>query len=144
MKGSLIAISLMLIIFALTFAMPVMGADTLYGSWVSSTIEGDNSTTVWTDNTTTEVIDLGRNYRYVSIVLPTINSCNITVKATRTYNGTTDNGTFVNIGVATTLIANSTGGAWETVTLNGVRWLQLTCSENQTAARTFYLRGFDY
>ena len=109
----------------------------IFGDWKSCVIAKDG--------TLSAEVDLGRDYEYLSIFFPTIDSAAISIKGSRTTGGTfqpvyiTDPATGANVLPISTA---GTGGINWIVPIGGFRYIKLLAGAGQTtAAVTFYVRG---
>ena len=85
-----------------------------------------------TDSTS---IDLGRVYDLIQVDFPAMNSCSISLKASRTSGGTYN-------ALGSSVTANiGTGSIQDVYKLGGHQFIQLTSSVVQNSARTIYWRA---
>lgn len=101
----------------------------IYGSWTSTTIASAG--------TTSAEVDLGREYEYLDIIIPTITSANISLQVSDKTGGT-----FQQLGDSNNYFAAGTGAISTTFNLYGWRYIKLVSSATQGATRTFYVRGY--
>ena len=86
-----------------------------------------------TDST---AIDLGRVFDVIQVDFPAMNSCSISLKASRASGGT-----YNALGASTPSVSIGTGSVQEILKLGGHQFIKLTSSVTQNAARTIYWRG---
>jgi hypothetical protein len=103
----------------------------LYGSWVTGTIA--------INGTSTGEIDLGRDYDFIEIVIPTLVSGTLKIQTSPTTGGT-----FQDLGSSVTTVA--TTGAYNDVwKVGGYRFIKIVSSATQTVtARVFSVRGMRF
>ncbi len=103
----------------------------LYGSWVSGTIA--------INGTSTDEINLGRDYDFIEVRIPTLVSGTLKVQTSNTTGGT-----FQDLGASITTAA--TTGAYNDVwKLGGYQFIKIVSSATQTTtARVFYVRGMRF
>jgi hypothetical protein len=83
-------------------------------------------------------VNLGKDYEYVQIIIPTLDSSNVSLYVCETVDGT-----YVPLGLSTNVFAAATGGLAETFKLGGYQFIKILCSAVQTTAtRTFRVRGY--
>ena len=99
------------------------------GSWKDATI------TYLTDADLTAAVDLGRDYETLLIQIPTIDSSTLILHACETLGGT-----YYPVGNSVS-IAASTGGFTDVWDIGGVRYIKIETGTDQTANRTFRVRG---
>jgi hypothetical protein len=101
----------------------------IYGEWKDALID------VLVDNDLTAEVDLGRDYDYMQIVIPTIDSAQVSVQVAEKSGGT-----YQDLGDSVT--TDTTTGGYSTVfKIGGWRWIKIKTSAAQTADRTFRVRG---
>lgn len=89
--------------------------------------------------TTSEVVDLGNNYAYLQVVIPTIDSAQLELQVSDS-----ETGTFQDLGQDATTTAG-TGAFNDTWVLGGWRYIKIKASAAQsTTARYFKVRGVTY
>jgi hypothetical protein len=82
--------------------------------------------------------DLGNDYEHMCIIIPTIDSANVSL-----YVSENSGGTFAPLGLSTNVFAAGTGGVNTTFVLGGYRYIKILCSATQvTATRNFRVRGY--
>ena len=105
---------------------------TLYTGWYSAII------TIATDAAKTPELDLGRDYEFLDILIPTIDSANVSFQVAETSGGT-----FYALGSGSKVIAAGTGVFATTIRLGGYRYIKVVTSANQTTGNvTFKVRGW--
>ena len=102
----------------------------VYGQWKNATI------TIATNNTTSAAVDLGRDYDYLQVYIPTIDSANISFTVAELTGGT-----YYTLGSGNAVVTAGTGGFITTVNLGGYQFIKVVTSAVQTANRTFRVRG---
>jgi len=102
----------------------------IYSNWKTGTIA--------TGGTSTGVIDLGKDYEYVQIILPTLTSCTLKVQVSDTVGGT-----YQDLGVSN-ITNTTTGGYGDVWKIGGYQFLKVVSSVAQAAARTIKVRGMRY
>ena len=112
----------------------------LTSEWKSAVI------TYATDDDLTAEVDLGDNYEFLTVLIPTINSATVSIHVSDTTGGTfypvhdwLDNDADNTVLVATT---DGTGGISATFRIGGVQYIKVATSAAQSANRTFKVRGF--
>jgi hypothetical protein len=103
----------------------------VYGEWKSAVI------TIATDDDLSAEVDLGRDYEYLDIIIPTIDSSNISLYVSRNTGGT-----FYQLGDSTSYFEAATGGRADTLNLGGWQYVKIKTSAAQSANRTFTVRGW--
>jgi hypothetical protein len=102
----------------------------LYGQWKDVTIADEG--------TLSAECDLGDNYEFLNIYIPTIDSANISL-----YVSDKLGGTYYPLGLSTNVFAAGTGGLMTTFELGGYQFIKILSSATQsTAAVTFSVRGY--
>lgn len=101
----------------------------LYGEWKNAVI------TIATDDDLSAEVDLGNNYEFMQIILPTLTSCQVSVQVSDTTGGT-----FVDLGNSQTT-DTTTGGYATTFKLGGYQFIKVKTSAAQGANRTIKVRG---
>ena len=110
----------------------------IIGSWKNATI------TISSDNDLTPEVDLGRPYETMLIVVPTIDSAQITIMVAEKSGGTfqelyvTDP---ADGGDNKVISALGTGGFTWVVPIGGFQYIKIKTSAAQTADRTFRVCG---
>jgi len=101
----------------------------VYGEWQDATIAKDG--------TKSSAVDLGRSYEWLQIVIPTIDSANVSFEVSETLAGT-----YQNLGSGSQVITAGTGAFTTVATIGGFQYIKVEVSAAQTtAARTFRVRG---
>ncbi len=96
------------------------------------------TTTIALNGQTSTEINLGRDYEYMNIYVPTIDSANLTFTVSMTAGGT-----FAQLGASAVTVVAGTGGFFTTIELGGYQFVKIVASAAQTTlARTFYVRGY--
>ena len=103
----------------------------LYGEWENATI------TIATDDDLTPEVDLGRDYEFLDIVIPTITSSDLSV-----YVAEKTAGTYQHLGLASNVFAAGTGAISTIFNLGGWQFIKIGTSAAQGANRTFRVRGW--
>jgi hypothetical protein len=119
--------------------------------WITATIDIDRSREFTGDDMDrySDVIDLEDNYQFVTVFIPTIDSAQITPYLQREADTDTVpvvSHFFHDISADTDVVQSTVAGTGDiviTFNIGGCRYLRLYSSENQTADRVFYCRGFD-
>lgn len=103
----------------------------VYGEFLTGTIA--------IDGTSTGAIDLGRDYDFIEVVIPTLVSGTLKVQTSSTLGGTyTDLGNGV-------VIPATTGAFNDVWQIGGWRYIKIVSSATQTVtARNFVIRGMRY
>jgi len=104
-----------------------VGTSFSYGNWETGTIASSG--------TSTGVIDLGREFQYLCIILPSLTSGTIKVQVSDAVGGT-----YQDLGKSV-LTATSTGGYSTTFKIGGYQFIKVVSSASQGAARTVTVRG---
>jgi hypothetical protein len=125
----------------------------LHGSWVTVTMDIDATATGefsgYDADKDTGVIDLGRAYDLVQVIIPTITSATISVS------GIPEDGTAIKTNIPIPIYsmdANATGSFLQATTAGtatcivtfkifGFRYIRLASGANQAADRVFYCKG---
>lgn len=103
----------------------------LYGSWLPATI------TVALGTTSAEV-DLGRDFDFLEVQIPTVESCTLKLQVAEKTGGT-----FQDLGPSVT--TDTTTGAYNDVwKLGGYQFIKVVSSATQTAERLIRVRGMRY
>jgi len=102
----------------------------VYGAWKNAVI------TFATNATTSAAVDLGRDYDYVQIYIPTIDSANVSFTVSEIAGGT-----YYTLGSGNAIVTAGTGGFVTTVNLGGYQFIKVITSADQTENRTFRVRG---
>jgi hypothetical protein len=104
----------------------------IWGQWLPVTVTKDD------DPALSGEVDLGQEYEYLNILIPTIDSANVSLYVARELGGT-----YYQLGLATNVFAAGTGGLMTTFELGGYRFIKVLCSAVQTtSSETFYVRGY--
>jgi hypothetical protein len=101
----------------------------IFGEWKTATIA--------LNGTVSAAVDLGRDWEYLNINIPTQDSANISLQVSDLLGGT-----YKALGLSTNVFAAATGNLTTTLVLGGYRYIKVVSSETQTAARTYYVRGY--
>jgi hypothetical protein len=92
--------------------------------------------TIAQDGTVSGAVDLGDHYDSMKIIIPTIDSANISLQVSR------DNSTFQQLGDSNNYFAAGTGAISTVFNLYGWRYVKVVASAAQTTgAVTFYVQG---
>lgn len=103
------------------------------------------SAVVAKNGTLSTEVDLGANYKYVTVLIPTIDSATVSVQGLKTSGGTAYPIHDWKDADGTVLQATTAGTGGIAVTFKcGFQFIKLLCGAAQTtAAVTFYARGFN-
>ena len=103
----------------------------LYGDWKAATIE--------TDGTSSAEVDLGRDYDFLEIQIPTLVSGTVKIQVAEKTSGT-----FYDLGDGI-VTAASTGGYADVFKLGGYQFIKVVSSSTQTTSdRLIRVRGMRY
>jgi len=102
----------------------------IYGTWKTATI------TVATNATHSAEVDLGNDWDFLDIIIPSLTSCTLKLQAAQTTGGTFQD---LGSGVTTPTTIGSYSDVW---TLGGYRYVKVVSSASQGANETFQLRGW--
>jgi len=102
----------------------------VYGEWKDAVI------TIATSTTVSAAVNLGRDYDYMQIYIPTIDSANISLQV-----GELTGSTYYALGSGNALVTAGTGAFTTTVYLGGYQFIKVVTSAAQSANRTFRVRG---
>lgn len=108
-------------------------------NWVVKVISGtwkDAIITIASNTTTSAAVDLGRDYAYLEIYIPTIDSGTVGFTVSETLAGT-----YYTLGSGNAIITAGAGGFITTVNLGGFQFIKVVTGVVQTANRTFRVRG---
>jgi len=95
--------------------------------------------TVAQNGTTSAEVNLGGDCDFVQIIIPTLNSCTVSLQVARDSGGT-----FYTLGSSQTT-GSGTHNYATVFNLGGYQFIKIVCSATQTTAiRTFYVRGRKY
>jgi len=119
--------------------------------WITVTLDYDRSATEFVGDDVdrfTDLVDLGAEYENILVFIPTIDSSVVTPYIQRDSSEATvpvamhilDDDATGSFAHATTA---STGGIVVIFRIGAARYLRLYTGSNQTADRTFYVRGFN-
>ena len=97
----------------------------VYGEWQSALMATTESVAV----------DLGRDYEWVQIYIPTISSANISFKVAEKLADT-----YYALGSGSQVITAGLGGFTTVATIGGFRYIKIVSSQTQSAV-TFRIRG---
>lgn len=100
----------------------------MYGEWRAATIAASG--------TSSAEVDLGRDYEWVQIIIPTIDSANISFTVAEKTGGT-----FQALGSGSQVITAGTGGFTTVATIGGFQFIKVVSSATQTAERLIRVRG---
>lgn len=98
----------------------------LYGEWQDAVI---------TSGTTSAAVNLGRDFEWVQIYIPTITSANISFTVAEKIADT-----YYTLGSGSQVITAGTGGFTTVATIGGFQFIKVISSVSQTA-KTFRVRG---
>ena len=103
----------------------------LPGAWVTGTIA--------INGTSTDEIDLGRDYDLIEVRIPTLVSGTLKVQTSNVTGGTFQD---LGLGVTTPATTGAYNDVWK---LGGYQFIMIVSSATQTTtARVFYVRGMRY
>ncbi len=102
----------------------------IYGAWKAATIANNG--------TSSAEVDLGRDYDYMEIQIPTVTSCTLKVQVAETTGGT-----FRDLGNGVTT-ATTTGGFNDVWKLGGYQFIKIVSSATQGAERLIRVRGMRF
>lgn len=102
-----------------------------HGDWINAVI------TIATDDDLTPEVNLGKEYYGMQVIIPTIDSANVSVQVAKATGGT-----FYDLGVSEVIPAG-TGNLMDVISLGGFQYIKVKTSAAQTSNRTFEVRGFD-
>ena len=103
----------------------------LYGSWADAVIDKDDATK------TSDEVDLGKDYEWVQIVIPAIDSANVSFAVAEKTGGT-----FQTLGSGSAVITAGLGSFTTVANIGGFQFIKVVVSATQTtAAVTFRVRG---
>ena len=100
----------------------------VYGAWKAATIADTD--------TSSDEVDLGRDYKWVQIIIPTIKSANISFTVAEKTGGT-----FQALGSGSQVITASTGAFTTVATIGGFQFIKVVSSVAQDAERLIRVRG---
>ena len=100
----------------------------IYGGWKDAVIALDEMLSA--------EVDLGASFHQMQIRIPTIDAADVGVEVAEESGGT-----FYTLGDGTAVIKCGTGSMMTAVCLGGFRYVKISTSGPQTAARTFRVRG---
>ncbi len=99
----------------------------VYGEWIAATIANGQ--------TSSAAIDLGRDYDYVEVQIPTLTSCTLKMTVAEMTGGT-----YRDLGEGVTT-ATTTGAYSDVWNLGGYRFIKVVSSGAQGAERLIRVRG---
>jgi len=104
----------------------------IWGEWKTATVAKNG--------TVSDAVNLGRNWEYLNIYIPAIDSSTIALQVKGDHTG----GDYAALGVGSSAVtAATTGALYTTLTLGGYQFIKIVCGSTQsTAAVTFYVRGY--
>jgi len=100
----------------------------VYGEWKAATIASSG--------TSSAEVDLGRDYEWVQIIIPTIDSGNLSFTVAEKTGGT-----FQALGSGSQVITAGTGAFTTVATIGGFQFIKVVSSVTQTAERLIRVRG---
>ncbi len=101
-----------------------------YGGW--------QTVTVAKDGTVSTPADLGRDYEFLNIILPALDSTTIGLQVSQSIEGT-----YQTLGIGSNVTAATTGQVTTTLELGGFQFVKVVCGSAQTTAlRTILVRGY--
>lgn len=101
----------------------------LYGEWKAATI---------TDGTDSSEVDLGRDYDFLEIQIPTLDSCTIKIQVAEKTGGD-----FYDLGDGVTT-ALGTHNYADVFKLGGYQFIEVIASQAQTGSKLIRVRGMRY
>ena len=102
----------------------------VYGEWKTVTVEQDTAKSA--------EVNLGRDYDYLQVQIPTLDTCNVGIQTSMTAGGTYQD-------LSSVVEAVGTGAYNDVWYLGGWQFIKLESSETQSSsAVTFYVRGMRY
>jgi len=107
-----------------------MGIDN--GEWLNAKI------TIASDDDLTPGINLGKPFKHMDLVIPTIDSASIAI-----YVSESSGGTYQQLGNSNNILAAGTGATTHVVILMGWQFIKIGTSAAQTSNRTFRVRGLN-
>ena len=99
----------------------------LYGEWKAATISSGVATS--------SEVDLGRDFVFLEIIIPTVTSCTLKIQVAEKTGGT-----FQDLGSGVTT-STTTGQYSSTFRLGGYQFIKVVSSVNQGADRLIRVRG---
>lgn len=90
------------------------------------------------NTTTSSAVDLGNNYEYLNVHVPTIDAGEVKI-----YVSDTLAGTYAADNLTTASHSTSTGGFFTTLGLGGYRYIKIVTENQTTATVTFNIRGWN-
>ena len=118
--------------------------------WITTLFDYDRDTEFSGDDADqySSLIDLGENYEFVTIIIPTITSSTTGVAVQmNNHIASVPSIVYALDDDATGSFLHATGAATTAMTvifrLGGVRWFRIKMGSNQSADSTFYCRGFN-
>jgi hypothetical protein len=130
-------ILLIISVLVLTACQPLppqmIRASAPQGQWFPATITLAGAA----DNTTTGAVDLGADYQYLNIYVPTITSSAISIKVSDSIGGT-----YATCNLTASAISLGTGSQYSSLTIGGYRYVKVVTSAAQEANRTFLVKGY--
>jgi hypothetical protein len=104
----------------------------IWGQWLPATVAKDDNPALSGE------VDLGQEFEYLNILIPTIDSADVSL-----YVSIESGGTYYPLDLSTNVFAAATGGLMTTFDLGGYRFIKILCSATQTtAAVAFKVRGY--
>lgn len=102
----------------------------VYGMWKTATISANQ--------TVSSVVDLGRDYDYVSVEIPSMDTCKLYLRVSEI-----EGGTYYDLGKDTTTNEENFGRAdvWR---LGGWRFIKIVATQPQTSSKAIRVRGMRY
>ena len=106
-------------------------SSTRVSGWKTATID------ISEDDDLSDEVDLGEHFRYLAVVIPTLDEARVGVHV-----ATESGGTFAPLGNGNAATTDPNTGGYATVfDIGGWRYLKLSASAAQSADRTFSLQG---
>jgi hypothetical protein len=87
---------------------------------------------------TSSALDLGDNYEYLNVYIPTIDAGAVSV-----YVSDTLTGTYAADNLSTASHSSSTGGVFTTLGIGGFRYIKIVTENQTSAAVTFKIRAWN-
>ena len=101
-----------------------------YGGWRTATIANGAATS--------DEVDLGRDFEFLDIILPTLTSCTIKIQVAKVGSGTYQD-------LGSSITTGTTTGAYSTTfKLGGWQNIKVVSSVNQGAAKSIEVRGWRF
>jgi len=99
----------------------------IYGEWLTGTIASGG--------TSTDAINLGKDYEFIQVILPTLTAGTLKVQVSATFGGT-----YQDLGSGITT-ASTTGAYSDVWKIGGYQFIKIVSSGEQAGARSISVRG---